>query len=259
MFFFYRKQSTNEANNFQDALTADEKLTPLGKALARLPVDITIGKMLLMGCVFQQLQPVLTMAAALSVQSPFTNRAYRDHECEVRYSSHTPPAIPRKIVFILCFLQTARKDLESDHGDPITILNAYKEWLELKQARFSRRGESENTKSWCRRRGLEEQRFYEITKLRNQFQELLKDSGLSEKNDDRELSSGERAIRHGELRQLKEMKRAHKYEAPRKRKILKSDPWGLGADEEDDNVVDMRDIDFRMSHDPSKMNVSLIF
>lgn len=61
----------------------DEKLTHLGKALSRLPVDISIGKMLLMGCVFQQLQPVLTMAAALSVQSPFTNRAYRDHECEV--------------------------------------------------------------------------------------------------------------------------------------------------------------------------------
>lgn len=40
-----------------------------------------------MGCVFQQIQPVLTMAAALSVQSPFTNRAYRDHECEVRNMS----------------------------------------------------------------------------------------------------------------------------------------------------------------------------
>lgn len=53
-------------------------------ALAKIPVDIVIGKMLLMGCVFQQLQPVLTMAAALSVQSPFTNRAYRDVECEVK-------------------------------------------------------------------------------------------------------------------------------------------------------------------------------
>lgn len=71
----------------QDALTADEKLTPLGRALSRLPVDISIGKMLLMGCVFQQIQPVLTMAAALSVQSPFTNRAYRDHECEVSETS----------------------------------------------------------------------------------------------------------------------------------------------------------------------------
>lgn len=41
--------------------------------------------MLLMGCVFQQLQPVLTLAAALSVQTPFTNRAFRDPECEVSY------------------------------------------------------------------------------------------------------------------------------------------------------------------------------
>lgn len=68
---------------FQDALTANEKITTLGRALSRLPVEISIGKMLLMGCVFQQVQPVLTLAAALSVQSPFTNRAYRDHECEV--------------------------------------------------------------------------------------------------------------------------------------------------------------------------------
>ena len=26
---------------------------------------------------------------------------------------------------------------------------------------------------WCRRRGLEQQRFYEMTKLRDQFQEIL--------------------------------------------------------------------------------------
>lgn len=67
----------------QDALTADEKITSLGRALSKLPVEISIGKMLLMGCIFEQVQPVLTLAAALSVQTPFTNRAYRDRECEV--------------------------------------------------------------------------------------------------------------------------------------------------------------------------------
>lgn len=71
-----------------DALTGDEKLTQLGKALAKIPVDISIGKMLMMGCVFQQLQPVLTLCAALSVQSPFTNRAYRDRECCVSENRH---------------------------------------------------------------------------------------------------------------------------------------------------------------------------
>ncbi|ETN59898.1 ATP-dependent RNA helicase [Anopheles darlingi] len=227
-----------------EALTEDEKLTPLGKALARIPVDISIGKMLLMGCVFQQLQPVLTLAAALSVQSPFTNRAYRDPDCE-----------------------RARKSLESDHGDPITLLNAYKEWLELKQNRTEyshhhrdrdddRRGE--NSKTWCRRRGLEEQRFYEITKLRNQFQDLLQDCGLMEAQSSAEhLSSAERAIRNGELRQLKELRKAHRMEAPRKRKLLKSDIWGAGEEDGDgtegDGRVDIRDVEFRLSHDTSKI------
>lgn len=155
-------------------------------------------------------------------------------------------------------LQKSRKDLESDHGDPITILNAYKEWLELKQAKFNRHEHAPNTKQWCRRRGLEEQRFYEITKLRNQFEDLLADCGLTETQDVGELSSGERAIRNGEVRQLRQMRREQRNEAPRKRKLLKSDPWGLhgdGDDDENDGAVDIRDIEFRLSHDTSKINV----
>lgn len=214
-----------------DALKPDEKITALGRALSRLPVEISIGKMLLMGCVFQQVQPVLTLAAALSVQSPFTNRAYRDHECE-----------------------TARKDLESDHGDPITILNAYKEWLELKRAQFNRK--NENTKKWCQRRGLEEQRFYEITKLRNQFQDLLKDCDLLTIDGDGNLSASERIIRKGELRQLKEMRRVHKNDAPKRRKLKQMDVWTVEHEgqDEDDGKVDIRDIDFRLSHDASKID-----
>lgn len=212
-----------------EAMTADEKLTTLGLTLSRIPVDICIGKMLLMGCVFSELQPVLTMASALSVQSPFTNRAYRDSDCE-----------------------TARKSLESDHGDPITLLNAFREWLDLKRLGFNQY-EKENTKKWCRRRGLEEQRFYEITKLRNQFQELLTDCGLKEMVKPKSLSSAERAIRHGELRQLKELKREHKHQAPQKRKILRATD---GMDEDDDGggqKPDIQDVEFRLSHDPSKM------
>lgn len=56
----------------------------MGKMLARLPVDIPLGKMLVMGTLFHQVQPVLSLAAALSVQTPFTNRAFRDPECEVK-------------------------------------------------------------------------------------------------------------------------------------------------------------------------------
>lgn len=208
--------------------------------------------MLLMGCVFQQVQPVLTLAAALSVQSPFTNRAYRDHECEVsclyifsRFSGK---------IMTFSYLQTARKDLESDHGDPITVLNAYKEWLELKRGQFNRK--NENTKKWCKRRGLEEQRFYEITKLRKQFEELLRDCDLLSIEDEEKLSASERIIRKGELRQLKQMQRAHKYDAPKRKKLKKMDVWSIENDDEVDNgEVDIRDVDFRLSHDPSKIDV----
>lgn len=53
------------------ALTPAEVLTPLGSVLSCLPVDVHIGKMLILGCVFHVTDPVLTIAAALSVQSPF--------------------------------------------------------------------------------------------------------------------------------------------------------------------------------------------
>ena len=55
----------------------------MGQMLSKPPVDIPLGKMLIMGSMFHQIEPVLSLAAALSVQSPFTNRAYRDTECEV--------------------------------------------------------------------------------------------------------------------------------------------------------------------------------
>jgi ATP-dependent RNA helicase DHX34 len=65
------------------ALTNDEHLTPMGKMLSNLPVDISIGKMLVLGSMFHQVEPILSLAAALSVQNPFTNKAYRDPDCQV--------------------------------------------------------------------------------------------------------------------------------------------------------------------------------
>ena len=36
----------------QGALTENEKLTPIGQMLSQLPVDVVIGKMLIMGALF---------------------------------------------------------------------------------------------------------------------------------------------------------------------------------------------------------------
>lgn len=214
----------------QGALTSCEKLTSMGKMLARLPVDIPLGKMLIMGSLFHQAQPVLSLAAALSVQTPFTNRAFRDPECE-----------------------NARKSLESDHGDPITLLNALREWLEEKN--HSRGSDRSGTRIWCKRRGLEEQRFYEMTKLRTQFKDLLQDCGLLKdlEQPNEKMTSSERAMRHGELKLLRSMKREYQNAAPRKRTLLKVDPFEVCGEDEEKQGVDIKDVEFRMRNDSNQV------
>jgi HrpA-like RNA helicase len=49
-----------------------ERLTALGQHLAKLPVDVRLGKMLVFGALFRCMDKVLTIAAALSSQSPFS-------------------------------------------------------------------------------------------------------------------------------------------------------------------------------------------
>ncbi|KAG5680272.1 hypothetical protein PVAND_009791 [Polypedilum vanderplanki] len=206
-----------------EALTIDEKLTSIGKALSKIPVEVFLGKMLLIGSIFRQLQPTLTLAAALNVQSPFTNRAFRDLECE-----------------------KLRADCESTHGDPITLINLYREWLLVKKSFDSRDRDRENSRQWCRKRGLEEQRFYEITKLKNQLESLLRECQLIEEKTDEKLTAAERSIRAGEKKYLGSLKRAHKMEAPRERRLLKADDDEMD-DEVNDGRIDIRDVEFRLS------------
>ncbi|XP_035673880.1 probable ATP-dependent RNA helicase DHX34 [Branchiostoma floridae] len=210
----------------QGALTEEETLTPIGRMLARLPVDVVIGKMLIMGTVFHVIDPVLSIAAALSVQSPF-------HQ-----SARTNPDAMH-----------ARKPLESDHGDPFTLLNAFDEWIQVKA------GGRNSSRKWCRRRGLEEQRFYEMVKLKEQFKDLLKDHGLLEGEQDYYYREEERRRRHGERRRLQELKRRHD-KGPRKRKVLKLEHEDIelsGGDDDDDDEVDIKDIEFKLKHDLNQL------
>ncbi|XP_063433122.1 probable ATP-dependent RNA helicase DHX34 isoform X3 [Mytilus trossulus] len=213
----------------QGAMKDDETLTPIGNMLSRLPVDVVIGKMLIMGSIFHMIDAVLSIAAAMSVQSPFTNRAYVDRDA-----------------------MEARKPLESDHGDPFTLLETFDEWIQVK-------AEGRGTKKWCKKRGLEEQRFYEMMKLRNQFKELLKDHHLLDKNleGDKFLTSEERRRQHGDRRRLGVLKKEQRNES-KKRKVLKLEDSEFkvseGEEEDDENEgTDIKDLEFRLSHDLNKL------
>lgn len=69
------------------------------------------GKMLVLGSMFHLAEPVLTIAAALSVQSPFTRSAQSSPECVA-----------------------ARRPLESDQGDPFTLFNVFNTWVQVRPA-----------------------------------------------------------------------------------------------------------------------------
>lgn len=40
-----------------DALDSNDELTPLGRILARLPIEPRLGKMMILGCIFQWVPP----------------------------------------------------------------------------------------------------------------------------------------------------------------------------------------------------------
>eukprot|EP00111_Clytia_hemisphaerica_P008152 TCONS_00023764-protein len=222
----------------QNALTRDGELTAIGNMLSKLPVDICIGKMLIMGCLFSIVDPVLVIAAALSVQSPMTRKFGVADDTEHR-----------------------RKEYFSPHGDPFTLLNIYDEWILVKSDR------SANSKKWCKRRGFEEQRFYEISKLRNQFEGILRDHKLLKKNQDSaSSSSSKRSIEERlERKRLAKLKHEHKTTGRRKKKMLKMDnQYGdvdysdqeSDADEDENPKIDINDVEFKMKHNLMKLEAS---
>uniref|UniRef100_G3PI77 DEAH (Asp-Glu-Ala-His) box polypeptide 34 n=1 Tax=Gasterosteus aculeatus aculeatus TaxID=481459 RepID=G3PI77_GASAC len=226
----------------QGALDSRGELTSIGSLLAQLPVDVVIGKMLVLGSLFKLVDPVLTVAAALSVQSPFLRSAQHNPDCG-----------------------TARQPLQSNHGDPFTLLNTFNAWVEVKGERGG------GSRKWCRRRGLEEQRLYEMVNLRRQFKELLRSHGLleSESSTPSGGDRGQRRQRLTERRKLHQLKRDHEQQESGKRKVLRMDEgqdgeFSSGSDTEEAGKgkkdkagtgqdLDIQDVKFKLRHNVSEL------
>ena len=65
---------------------ADEEILPLGAVLSQLPVDLPMGKLLVLGTIFGLADELMTIAAAISVQSPFQRVDQGGSESQLRYS-----------------------------------------------------------------------------------------------------------------------------------------------------------------------------
>lgn len=130
----------------------NETLTTLGQHLARLPVDVKVGKLLLLGAVFDVFDPIATSAAILETRSPFV--APYGHQSE---------------------MQTARKRFAVAQSDLLTDVNAYEAW----RTQFHNRNSSSSRmeREFCRQHFLSHRSLLEITKLKQQFHGLVAQAG----------------------------------------------------------------------------------
>ncbi|XP_061453249.1 probable ATP-dependent RNA helicase DHX34 isoform X2 [Rhineura floridana] len=214
----------------QGALDPEENLTPIGSLLAELPVDVVVGKMLVLGTLFGLSAPTLSIAAALSVPSPF-----------LRSSSgrSNPDCV------------TARQPLQSALGDPLTLLNIFDAWVQEKSAHGG------GSRRWCRRRGLEEHRLYEAANLRRQFQELLRDHRLLEPAV-RPSDSYTRQSHYRAHRELRRLKREHEQGEGRRRKVLRLREEEEEADSSSgDDGGAKHGLDIQIFHTKDKVGVVL--
>ncbi|PHH75424.1 hypothetical protein CDD80_2377 [Ophiocordyceps camponoti-rufipedis] len=133
------------------ALTTGEELTPLGRQLARLPLDVFLGKLILLGTVFKCLDMAITVAAILSSKSPFSapfgQRAQADK---------------------------ARMAFRRADSDLLTVYNAYLAWKRVCQSNSGLGKEFQ----FCRKNFLSQQTLANIEDLKAQLLVSLVDSGF---------------------------------------------------------------------------------
>ncbi|KAF5184522.1 Dexh-box atp-dependent rna helicase dexh7 protein [Thalictrum thalictroides] len=145
------------------AIEGDEELTPLGYHLAKLPVDVLIGKMMIYGGIFCCLSPILSISAFLSYKSPFTYpKEERQHVEIVKQTLLTDKSDG------LCCANAG--GLQSDH---IIMAVAYNRWANILHTKGAKAAQN-----FCNSFFLSSSVMYMIRDMRIQFGSLLADIGI---------------------------------------------------------------------------------
>ncbi|KAI9687754.1 MAG: hypothetical protein M1822_001834 [Bathelium mastoideum] len=126
------------------------ELTALGRHLAMIPADLRCGKLLVYGAIFGCLDACLTIAAILTVKSPFLSPQSKREESKA-----------------------VRSTFGYGNGDLLCDLRAYEKWTEQRQIL-----PSFAVKSWCNGNFLSPQTLFDISNNRFQYLSSLKDAGF---------------------------------------------------------------------------------
>ncbi|KAI0931624.1 hypothetical protein AcW2_000470 [Taiwanofungus camphoratus] len=133
------------------AVDADGNLTSLGRHLAILPIDLRLGKMLILGTIFQCLDPVLTVAACLSSKPLFVSPMDKREEAS-----------------------RARLRFFKGNSDLLTDVNAYDSCMRLRSERSSQNA----LRAFCEDNFISASTIRDITSLRQDFLSSLSELGF---------------------------------------------------------------------------------
>ena len=184
---------------------------------------------------------MLTVAAGLSVQSIFSSGRQLlglDESGDSTLSSDLASHDNERLI--------------SEEGDLITLLLVYEEWRQVKQK------ESHQSKKWCRRRGIEEQRLYDIAKLRSQFYQVLVEQQLIDMDARPEDKEDKLSPASDHKRELSKLRKRSMFEgfsgSSSKRRVLKMDGgsdaiFDMDGDQNDGDEIHsrIRDLEFRLA------------
>nr|XP_046231230.1 ATP-dependent RNA helicase DHX29 [Scatophagus argus] len=128
---------------------SDHLLTPLGHHLASLPVNVKIGKMLIYGAILGCLEPVATIAAAITEKSPFSTPMNRKEEANL-----------------------AKAALALANSDHLTIYNAYMGW------KNSQTEGQRSEMSYCRKHFLNRTALITIEDVKHELMRMMEQAGF---------------------------------------------------------------------------------
>nr|CCA14905.1 ATPdependent RNA helicase putative [Albugo laibachii Nc14] len=146
-------QELNDIGALEDVVINgehSERLTCLGRYLSALPMDVKVGKMLVLGAVFNVYDAMATCAAIFESKSPFL----------------APYEARRE-------MQTSQQRFSTGLCDVLTQAAAFETWQEA----FSNSSDAKGA-VFCRQHALDRQSLCTIAKLKTQFTSLMQKLGF---------------------------------------------------------------------------------
>ena len=131
------------------ALDVNRELTPLGRILARLPIEPKLGKMIIYGCIFSVGDAMCTIAACTTFPEPFLHDGKHLRMMHKSFSGRR-------------------------HSDHVALLIGFQQWL-----RSMWSGEDVE-KEFCERRFLNMATMRMAFEARNQLKDIMLNSGFPE-------------------------------------------------------------------------------